>query len=99
MVIVGQAGSGTKGQRQEEILLPWEEKGKGRRMERGGHAEDLYKGQAGESGTTVRAPGSGPYEVCGIKETESPSLSFFTGGPQDPLPKRWNANLNAKTDC
>lgn len=45
MVIVGQAGSGLKGQRQEEILLPWEEKGKERRMERGGHAEDLYRGR------------------------------------------------------
>lgn len=45
MVIIGQAGSKPKGQRQEEILLSWEEKGKGRRMERGGHAEDLYRGR------------------------------------------------------
>lgn len=45
MVIVCQAGSGPKGQREEEILLPWEEKWRGRRMERGGHAEDLHRGR------------------------------------------------------
>lgn len=95
MVIVGQAGSGPKGQRQEGLLIPWE-KGKGREAERWA-CRGLVQGQAGESGTTVRAPG--PYEVCGMKEPESPSPSLFPGGPQDPLPQGWNANLNTKTAC
>lgn len=34
MVITGQAGSGPKGQTDRKKYSPWEEKGKGRRMER-----------------------------------------------------------------
>lgn len=34
-----------KGTERGRNLLPREEKGRGRRMERGGHAEDLHRGR------------------------------------------------------
>lgn len=59
--------------------------------------------QAGESGTAVkgsRVALQNQVEVCSItgnrKEPLSPPSSLLPGGPQDPLPKGWNANPNTK---
>lgn len=57
MVIVGQAGSGPKGETGRNSASMG---GKGEREENGERwaCRGLVQGQAGESGTTVRAPGS-----------------------------------------
>lgn len=67
MVIV-QAGSGQR-DRQEEVLSPWEEKGKGKNGERWACGR-LVQGQAGERGPILRGPlQSGSSELGGASVT------------------------------
>lgn len=74
-------------------------------MERGGHAGDMCRGRLEKVGLLRGEPGQWLFRtrrrVCGITETgRNPTplpSSILTGGPQDPLPKGWNANPNTKT--
>lgn len=58
--------------------------------------------QVGEDGTAVRGPGQSGSRWSlqhngNRKEPHSPPSLLLPGGPQDPLPKGWNANPNTKS--